>query len=177
MVLFACFSKRSVLKDFRPCSLAARQIAQKTGYLQYAGQARARPGPAMAENKRGSRDGKNTIFSGRRTRGSADCTPGGRREGCPGVCPAPCSRPDLWPGCENRNNDLGSRCEEQRGLFLIRNSESVRPGRECDIVIFSGTAVCVERSSRAGNFLGQTFSQPNPVKKTYNRWISRVRRS
>jgi hypothetical protein len=68
IVLMPYFWKMSILNGFRPCYLAARQIAQNFGYLQCAGQARDRPEPAMAEIKPGFPERKNAIFSRRKKR-------------------------------------------------------------------------------------------------------------
>jgi hypothetical protein len=54
IVLLSYFRKRSILNEFRPCSLAALRFAQKRAYLRVVGQTQAWPVPAMAENKTGS---------------------------------------------------------------------------------------------------------------------------
>jgi hypothetical protein len=62
IVLLPYFLKRGILNGFRPCNLAACRFAQKGGYLQYAGQVRVRPVPAMAENKTGFAVGEKPAF-------------------------------------------------------------------------------------------------------------------
>jgi hypothetical protein len=49
IVLLPYFLKRGILNGFRPCNLVACRFAQKERYLQFAGQARVRPEPAMGE--------------------------------------------------------------------------------------------------------------------------------
>jgi len=58
IVLMPYFLKKGILNGFRPCDLAARQIAQKKGQSITRIGPRTRPVPAMAENKTGFLKGK-----------------------------------------------------------------------------------------------------------------------
>ena len=91
----------------------------------------------------------------------------GGRNDILGVCPAPacpvsdqiCDRER-----ENRNNDIGSRYEKQRALFL---SGILNPyARDGNVISYYLPAqrFTFKRSLRAGNFLWQFFSQQIPEK-------------
>jgi hypothetical protein len=85
--LLPYFLKICILNDFRPCSLAARHFAQKPAYLRVGEQTRARPGPAMGENKRDSRNGKKRSFPGEKRGDPPPVHQEGGRNGVRGMCP------------------------------------------------------------------------------------------